>query len=86
MSHLKVTTTSQGGHATVELDGMRMDGALLALGLRVRAGEPNSATLDLYAPTVEAEGEFEVVLPEQTQALLKRLGWTPPADARGDDA
>jgi hypothetical protein len=76
--HLKVVTTSQLGTAKVELDGEDMAGAFAALELRLRSGEPNLAVVELAIPMADAEGEFEVVLREETQALLKRLGWTPP--------
>jgi hypothetical protein len=77
--HLKVTATSQAGHGTVELDGTPIQRGLRGIDLRLHAGEVNAATLELVVPTMDVEGEFEVVLPEETQALLKRLGWTPPA-------
>jgi len=76
--HLKVATTGLFGHASVELDGEQIQSVLAGISLHLRGGDPNSATLELLVPTVDADGEFEVMLPEATQALLKRLGWTPP--------
>lgn len=80
LHHLKVSSTTGHGHATkVEMDGQPIEQALRGLDLGLHVGELNIATLELLAPVVEFEGEAEVQLPEATQALLKRLGWTPPA-------
>jgi hypothetical protein len=77
--HLKVTTRNGAGHSTdVELDDQRISSALRGVDLHLKVGELNSATLELFAPAIEFDGEAEVQLPEETQALLKRLGWTPP--------
>jgi hypothetical protein len=78
MHHLKLATTSQAGHGTVELDGQEIQNGLVGVELHVHVGEMNSAILELKAPTFEADGEFQIMLPEETQAALKRLGWTPP--------
>jgi hypothetical protein len=76
--HLKVVTTNQVGRATVELNGEHVENGVSGVDLHLHVGEVNMATLELVAPTAEIEGEFEVLLREETQALLKRLGWTPP--------
>ena len=78
--HLKVVTQGQYGQAIVELDGQQIQNGLQALSLDLAGGEPNRATLDLRAPTVEFDGQVEVHLPEEARALLKRLGWTPPEE------
>ena len=78
--HLKVVTKSQIGQADVEMDGESQTGTLKAITLRVEAGEVNKATLELRAPTFEVDGEFEVLLSEDDQVLLKHLGWTPPEE------
>jgi hypothetical protein len=79
--HLKIASASGHGHAThVELDGEPADRGLRGLDLRLHVDELNSATLELFAPSIEFDGETEVRLPEETQALLKRLGWTPPEE------
>ena len=76
---LKITSPSGHGHATkVELDGQEIGPGLRGVDLRLHVDEFNSATLELYAPVIELDGEAEIHLPEDTQALLKRLGWTPP--------
>jgi hypothetical protein len=77
--HLKVTTTNGAGPtAVVELDGQRIEGALSGLEMRLNVKDINRAALELAAPVIEFDGKAEVFLPEETQALLKRLGWTPP--------
>jgi hypothetical protein len=77
-AHLKMVTKGNFGQATIELDGQEIQRGVCALDLHLVAGEPNRATVELVAPSMEVEGEFEIRLPEETQALLKRLGWTPP--------
>lgn len=77
--HLKVTTTGQA-RGTVELDGQDISSGLSGLDLRMHVDDLNMVTLELKAPTFEVEGEFVVMLPEEMQAALKRLGWTPPSD------
>jgi hypothetical protein len=70
---------ARGG--TVELGGHRVEDEISSLDLHARAGEVITATLELFGTPVDLEAEVEVRLPESTQALLKRLGWTPPAEA-----
>ncbi len=76
--HLRIVTTGQVGQATVELDGQDVSNGLSGLDLRLHVGDLSSATLKLVAPMFEVDGEFQIHLPEETQELLKRLGWTPP--------
>ena len=78
LHHLKIATTSPVGRATIELDGEQIQHGVRGVAVRLEVGELNQATLELVAPEVEAEGEFQIMLPEETQDLLKRLGWTPP--------
>jgi len=75
--HLKVTMAGQA-RGTVELDGQDISNGLRGVDLRMHVDDLNTAILELKAPTFEVEGEFVVVLPEETQAALKRLGWTSP--------
>lgn len=78
LHHLKVTVPNgHGGKGAVELDGEQLK-KVVGIALSMRVGELNTATLELLAPEIEVEGKFQVMLPEETQATLKRLGWTPP--------
>ena len=78
---LKITAGQMGGPGTVvELDGQEIQRALVGLDYHLRAGDPTAVTLDVFAPEVVVAGEVEVRLREETQALLKRLGWTPPEE------
>jgi hypothetical protein len=63
----------------VELGGQRIENEVRAIDIHLRAGEVNTAVLDLLAVPADIEGIFEVKLTEETQTLLKRLGWIPPA-------
>lgn len=76
--HLKIATTGPVGTATIELDGARIENGLSGITLHMHVGDLNSATLELVAPTFEVDGEFQIHLPQETQDLLKRLGWLPP--------
>jgi hypothetical protein len=78
---LKVTNPGAFGHQTVvELDGLDVSGALRGFDLNVSVSDLNTARLFLSAPAFEVEGEYRVALDEDSQALLKRLGWTPPEE------
>lgn len=77
--HLKITTGGRVGQGTVEMDGEEIGPGLLGVDVCLHVRELNTATLELSAPTFEVDGEFQIILPEETQALLKRLGWTPPS-------
>jgi hypothetical protein len=79
LHHLKIASTTGHGHATtVELDGQPINRGLRGLDLRLNVDAINEATLELFAPVVEFDGEAEIHVPEETQVLLKRLGWTAP--------
>jgi hypothetical protein len=79
--HLKVATKGQlGSHVEIQLNGEDIAGGVRALRIDMEAGDVNAATLELLAPTYEVDGEFQVYLPEETQAALKQLGWTPPEE------
>jgi hypothetical protein len=70
------------GVGTASLDDHSLDHAIVGLDLHVRAGEPTTAVLHLAGGfPADVEAEAEVRLPEEIQALLKRLGWTPPEEA-----
>lgn len=64
---------------TVELDGESITHGLRGIVLRLNAGDLVTAELDLLYLDAEYEGQAKVVIPEETQLLLKRVGWTPPS-------
>ncbi|HEV8653112.1 MAG TPA: hypothetical protein VG276_27900 [Actinomycetes bacterium] len=84
LRQLKITApTGFGRPATVELDGEPIGQDLRGVDLRIDADEIVTATLHLLHVASEFNGQAAVTLPEETQALLKRLGWTPPAEDGG---
>lgn len=87
LRQLKIACPSGFGRpATVELDGESIEHGLRGVVLRIDADEVVTAELDLLYLDAEFEGQAKVVLPEETQAVLKRLGWTPPDDAAAGGA
>lgn len=80
LHHLKISAPK--GHAaigtTVELDGVRIENALRAVDLHLAVDDITTATLDVVYFAGEFVGDAKVVVPEETRALLKQLGWTPP--------
>jgi hypothetical protein len=80
LRQLKMTCASGiAQQSTVELDGDDITHGLRSVVLRLNAGDLVTAELELIYLDAEFEGQAKVILPEETQALLKRLGWTPPA-------
>jgi hypothetical protein len=70
------------GMGTASLDGHSIENTVSGIDLHAQVGEPVTATLHLAGGLpVDIETEAEVHLPEETQALLKRLGWAPPEEA-----
>jgi len=70
------------GIGTASLDGHSIENAVSGIDFHVQVGEPTTAVLQLVGGLpVDVEAEVEAQLPEETQALLKRLGWTPPEEA-----
>ncbi|WP_201296775.1 hypothetical protein [Nocardiopsis sp. FR26] len=54
--------------------------ALTGLTLRAEAGDTPRLTLDVLALDVtKVGGQMEILIPDETRALLVELGWTPPA-------
>jgi hypothetical protein len=86
MHQLKLTCPDGiGHHAAVELDGHQITTALSSVALRIAYGEPVTTILEVAAYEYTAyDGKARVYLSEETRDLLKRLGWTPPAE--GEEA
>jgi hypothetical protein len=85
LQQLKISCPSGiGDHAKVELNGEEIGQDVRGIVLRLQPGYVVTAQLDLIYLGGEFEGQAQVVLPEDTQALLKRLGWTPPAEGAED--
>jgi hypothetical protein len=67
-------------NARVELDGLDVSNAVESVAVTYRFGESPTAVLKLAGlPDAQAAAEdTEIVLPDETRALLVALGWTPP--------
>lgn len=72
-------SVSSTGTGSVVVDGVDVSSKTAALELRVRPGHLTELSLDLRPRTVTVAGEVAVVLGDELQALLIKLGWTPPA-------
>jgi hypothetical protein len=80
--HLKITCPDGvAQHGSVHLDGDDISHGLRSVVLRMNAGDLVTAELDLVYLDAEFEGQAKVIVPEDTQAVLKWLGWTPPAES-----
>ncbi len=81
LQQLKITCPSGIAQtSTVDLDGDDITQGLRSVVLRLNAGDLVTAEFELIYLDTEFEGQAKVILPEDTQALLKRLGWTPPRE------
>ena len=79
LRHLKIACPSGLAHnTTVELDGQSITRSLRGIVLRAEVGDMVTAELDLRYLAAEFDGQAKAVLPDETQAVLKQLGWTPP--------
>jgi hypothetical protein len=76
--------TSGAGHSSVvELDGVDVSAGVYAVDLHVEASnEPTRVVLTLGPLSTDVAAEAEVHLTESSFALLKQLGWTPPAEEK----
>ena len=74
--------TSNGTRHNVHLDGVDISSALTGLTVRINAGDPPHAVLDVVAFSLSSDlGDAHLQLPEATRDLLVSFGWTPPQDA-----
>lgn len=77
----KISVTSDGMRAKVELDGQDISNYLQGLTVRYDARNVPTAVLDVVLfnhSDVDAE-DVAVEIPDFTAELLVRLGWTPPS-------
>jgi hypothetical protein len=83
LSQLKISAPSGHGRGEgtgVELDGKPIGRLLRGIDLHLDVDDFTTATLHVLRVGVEFDGKASVVLDEDTQVMLKQLGWTPPAD------
>ncbi|HEY9473386.1 MAG TPA: hypothetical protein VIS06_05965 [Mycobacteriales bacterium] len=76
MRTVKITNANRVD-GEVSLDGESISDAVRGLTLTMCAGDIPTLTLDVVADVL-FDGQTDVVIPEETRALLVRLGWTPP--------
>ena len=73
--------TQEGRKQTVELDGEDISSAIRSMTLDVEAAQPPTVHLNLVVFEIETDlGETRIHITDSTVDLLKRLGWTPPAE------
>ena len=78
---LRVGRPEAGYGHRVELDGQDIANSILGLTVTFKGGESPAAALDLVLDEIPTEtDDVRVHLPDETRALLVRLGWTPPAE------
>lgn len=80
LMHLKIDSPEGKSHAgtKVELDGEQITTSLTGIDLHVGLDySVVTATLAVFT-RAQFEGKARPILSEETQTLLKRLGWTPP--------
>lgn len=70
------------GHASrVHLDGEDISNALVGVKVHLTPGSMPMATLEMALWEVPTElDRVRIEVPDETRALLVRLGWTPPAE------
>lgn len=69
-----------GPDVFVRLEGRDITPSLRGISLQMgNAGLAPELTLDLHCPSATVNGVMQVLLSDDTQALLLSLGWTPPA-------
>jgi hypothetical protein len=76
---VEIQMPAGGTKSTVRLNGQDIAGCLGGFDLLGRPGPDTTLTLHIVAPEVTVKGEMQVLLSDQTRALLLGLGWTPPA-------
>jgi hypothetical protein len=78
--HVRILQDSNRLTYTVAVDGKQIEDIVTSMRLEVhKAGEPPTLTID-FISTADYIGTARVELEEQTKALLKQLGWTPPEE------
>lgn len=75
-----VRISSDGVVGQLHLDGQDISRVLDAVDLKLRPGCLPEVTLGVLVHDLTTEVEAKVVIPQETRALLVRLGWTPPAE------
>lgn len=77
----KISVTSDGMRAKVELDGQDISHCIQGLAVRYDVHNAPTAVLDVVLfrhSEVDAE-DMAVEIPDSTAELLVQLGWTPPS-------
>lgn len=83
MSDVRINLAGPGDQS-IHLDGENISNSVAAIRVQCVAGSLPHVTIDLaMASTITAEGKTEVFMSLATNNLLRRAGWTPPADSHG---
>lgn len=72
----RLTLHATGG--TVEIDGQDVSHAVRGIDLTQTAGQPPRLTLELRLDQLVCNGLADVVIPDDIEELLLRLGWSQP--------
>lgn len=75
-------TVDAVGRGELKLGGHDLARQVRGFALVSEAGKRTELHLNIQAAPVTARGDVAVVLPEELQAVLVELGWTPPTDER----
>lgn len=77
----KLTFTQNGRQQKVHLDGEEISSAIKAISIEAEACQVPVVRLDLAVFEIETDtDEVKIHITDSTVDLLKRLGWTPPAE------
>lgn len=72
----RLTLHATGG--TVEIDGQDVSHAVRGIDLTQTAGQPPRLTLELRLDQLVCNSLADVVIPDDVEELLLRLGWSGP--------
>ncbi|WP_432116618.1 hypothetical protein [Streptomyces sp. S1] len=78
--HTVRITLDGRGHGKVEVGGVDISNAVRAVRFNSAAGELPTVELRLGVYDVSTQAEAQVYVPEETEAALVAMGWTPPED------
>lgn len=77
----KIESDGKPSSTRVELNGQDISNLTCGATVKVAIGEIPRIELDLLAVEVTSKtGDAEIYLPQETQDLLVKFGWTPPAE------
>lgn len=76
--HLRIAGDGRPGSTQIELDGRDITHALTGLNLVLGVDRMPTAVLSLAVFDTSTEIAADVLVPQETRALLEQLGWTAP--------